>query len=262
MLLGCTPLFDTQNQELVPSISPSSTIEDVDSYLKKVFVTVSDGSRLGCDIICWIDGFGFCYNIGSKYEIENYSISFEKKEDIENYSVYYILLQEKDAQPNTRCLGEIKCNRSFSKNIYGVPYILDIWLSESAELKPIWLDWNCFKRDGDTEAEVGFIRSYNIEKSEITVSLGEQGKIAVDFPVGVLEESVQEERLLFKTIPDTIFTIWGEGAEMLVTEERFFQLLKNGYLEPFDEKNGWFDIGFYIGRSGDNLLYLREMYTS
>ena len=83
---------------------------------------------------------------------------------------------------------------------------------------------------------------------------GKLGQESVDFPIGVLKETISDEQTTLRITSNTLLTVWGDEMEMIVTPNRFFKLLESGY--PYEEMD------FYFCYENGEMLYLREIYQS
>ena len=65
----------TVTQTPVVTFNPLNVVVNPDSLLNLgIEMEVTDGEQYGCDVVCWFDGFGYCYNVedgkAASYEIQ------------------------------------------------------------------------------------------------------------------------------------------------------------------------------------------------
>ena len=242
-----------------------STIEEIESYVCNIQTSVSSGLDYGCDLVCWIDGFGFLYNVDNPGSAEDYSIHFRLNELNNSCVIYSVFLQKTAPTLISYKIGELRYGLPLSNNIYGIPYLINVRLCDSADLKPVWIDRALLHQKTEREIEksgVGVIRRYNSENQEIIMSSAELNQKKGDFPVSINQETIDKEEMCLSITPNTIIIVWGEDMEMLVTANSFFRLLNAGYIGEHNEKESYFPIGFYIGIEDNRLICLQELYES
>ena len=219
----------------------------------------------GCDLVCWIDGFGFLYNVDNPGSAEDYSIHFRLNELNNSCVIYSVFLQKTVPTFISYKIGELRYGLPLSNNIYGIPYLINVRLCDSADLKPVWIDRTLLHQKTEREIKksgVGVIRRYNSENQEIIMSSAELNQKKGDFPVSINQETIDKEEMCLSITPNTIIIVWGEDMEMLVTANSFFRLLNAGYIGEYNDKESYFPIGFYIGIEDNRLIYLQELYES
>ncbi|GEM_PF-6192641 len=242
-----------------------STIEEIESYVCSIQTSVSSGLDYGCDLVCWIDGFGFLYNVDNLGSAEDYSIHFRLNELNNSCVIYSVFLQKTAPTFISYKIGELRYGLPLSNNIYGIPYLINVRLCDSADLKPVWIDRTLLHQKTEREIEksgVGVIRRYNSENQEIIMSSAELNQKKGDFPVSINQETIDKEEMCLSITPNTIIIVWGEDMEMLVTANSFFRLLNAGYIGEYNEKESYYPIGFYIWIEDNRLIYLQELYES
>ena len=269
MIMGCVLenhyLKQQESPEPRTQDSSISTIEEIESYVCNIQTSVSSGLDYGCDLVCWIDGFGFLYNVDNPGSAEDYSIHFRLNELNNSCVIYPVFLQKTAPTFISYKIGELRYGLPLSNNIYGIPYLINVRLCDSADLKPVWIDRTLLHQKTEREIEksgVGVIRRYNSENQEIIMSSAELNQKKGDFPVSINQETIDKEKMCLSITPNTIIIVWGEDMEMLVTANSFFRLLNAGYIGEYNEKESYFPIGFYIGIEDNRLIYLQELYES
>lgn len=269
MIMGCVLenhyLKQQESPEPRTQDSSISTIEEIESYVCNIQTLVSSGLDYGCDLVCWIDGFGFLYNVDNPGSAEDYSIHFRLNELNNSCVIYSVFLQKTVPTFISYKIGELRYGLPLSNNIYGIPYLINVRLCDSADLKPVWIDRTLLHQKTEREIEksgVGVIRRYNSENQEIIMSSAELNQKKGDFPVSINQKTIDKEEMCLSITPNTIIIVWGEDMEMLVTANSFFRLLNAGYIGEYNEKESYFPIGFYIGIEDNRLIYLQELYES
>ena len=220
------------------------------NYLRQLSVELTEGTKYGCDLLCFIDEYGLCYNLPEGTSRKQVLVHFELFKNEKQLVQYKMLLNVEDQQ---YCLGEL--------NVFvGAPtpwHSLCIRNSPICDLQPIWIDWSMvqtFLEKVPKTERAGIIQQYNTAEQEVTVMEGKLGQESVDFPIGVLKETISDEQTTLRITSNTLLTVWGDEMEMIVTPNRFFKLLESGY--PYEEMD------FYFCYENGEMLYLREIYQS
>lgn len=226
-------LLPAANEEghIVTETAPPKTESDIG-----ILMEVSDGQQYGCDVVCWFDGFGFCYNVESEkegpYKIElsnkltaaevysdNDKLSFP--EDSIGYCVYL-------------CSETVSYRIGFLRileepHIWGYGTLFELLTEEDpqAELLP-------------EDPQVGFLWENDAAWFE---DVNEDGSILIqptffeETDVGFDEvDDVEEEPFYVEITDESCIMICffdSQRPGMIVTKERMMQLVLYGYFTEY-----------------------------
>ena len=242
-----------------PENSNGLSKEQADAFVSGLSVEFEDGNRFGCDLVCYLDGYGTCYNVGDKDAWKAASLRFERLET-GIVKLHYENVQYKtylSAGGQSHLVGLLVVTESgYFFNPYPSEQNLELY-SESIDFSAVDFD----------PKQVGVIRSFDAEKREITVSFGKYIEPHDDFFGGLDYGSISEEQTTLRITDDTVLTLLPAVSiayESLVKPDRFFRFvtehtyyIHHGGDTLFDDDRG---IAFFIGCDGDTLRYLRQIY--
>lgn len=189
---------------------------------------IAAGERYGCDIVLWLDGFGLCYDLDDRWTNDPTACSITLEES-ETDGHELVFLQDGTEK---YCLGELSYRDSGFA--YGCRYRIDP-RSPQAQLHPTSIPWDACKADlaaghlALTEAP-GIVRSFNAEHHIVNISIGEFAMDDMDDGVPYIpKESISEEVLSLRVAENALLIVWWDCGETVVTRDRFFRLLEQGY---------------------------------
>lgn len=193
---------------------------------KELLITA--GERYGCDIVFWLDGFGLCYDLDDRWTNDPTACSITLEES-ETDGHELVFLQDGTEK---YCLGELSYRDSGFA--YGCRYLIDP-RSPQAQLHPTSIPWDACKADlaaghrALTEAP-GIVRSFDSKDCIVNISIGEFAMDDMDDGVPYIpKESISEEVLSLRVAENALLIVWWDWGETVVTRDRFFRLLEQGY---------------------------------
>ena len=225
---------------------------------------VTDGKALGCDILVFVDGFGLGFDVDGK-KASACSVTVEEKatQDVEPYETHRVLLHIGE---ETYGLGELRFDTTklSEPNLYGVLYTWVVMDSDLADLEPADLDWTLVgsKKDGKEKVfngeSAGLIASFDTAAQSIAVFTAKQKYLGGE-EYEFLPDSISKKTVTLTVPEDAILSIMGEEYRMLVSRDRFFALLENGYIGFLSGEEEDLFVGCELGYSKGKLKYLREI---
>ncbi len=255
------PLPVRPEEKKEPLMAAEEAAADTDGI--SLFVT--DGEPYGTDIICWIDGFGLCYEL--KTDPENAVLSIEKEavQDIEPFETHRLLLQ---ADGKSYCLAELRFDtlEPEKKTLFLTPYDLVIMDSDLVDLAPSGADWEKIapmEKKGEIvfdTVHAGIICGFDEKAETIEVLTMETAGFSEEYGIVLLPDTTASEPITLKVPESAVLAVQGDEYELLVTRDRFFALLREGYVGLIgNEENEDMFTGCFIGYNGDTLNYLCEI---
>lgn len=242
-------------QEDAPPTGGPSVLDE--TQLPEVWV--EDGAPYGCGIVCFVDGFGLCYDLDG-IDASECAAEVERSvtQDIEPFETHRLLLR---VDGETFCLGELRfdTSRPDERNEYDAPYDLVVMDSDLCELEPVPPEPEGEAVSADDAADalwLGFLNGFDASANTIDVTALQM----TETDDGILfSDEPEAERTLHLHVPeDAILLLWGAEYEMPVTCERFFRLLKAGYAGLLPSEDEDLFTGFFLEFEGDTLRLLRE----
>ena len=243
-----------------PATSSDLSKEQADAFVNGLSVEFEDGSPYGCDLVCYIDGFGTCLNVGDPSAFERASLRYEfLSRNNQNGSIDYAKILS--VGELTYYTGDITVFADGDQLVYGEEWNDEYPFADASILvpvNPLMMDRNqsCPKR-------CCVIRSFDPVNRTVTVSFGLQEEMSSDIPGEYVDySSIEAEQITLKVTDETFLTLIGNVYDTLVKPDRFFRFFEEYEfidLYLFDENNEDASIGFWIGVDGDTLLYLCEM---
>jgi beta-lactamase regulating signal transducer with metallopeptidase domain len=242
-----------------PATSSDLSKEQADAFVNGLSVGFEDGAPYGCDLVCYIDGFGECLNIDDPEAYKSASLRFEPTEErimpIYPHFTYAKILCVGDRE---YYLGNIRLSKSDDQMQKYEFRDNDRTGIDASIFVPV--DSSMMERNRACPERVCVIKAFDAEKREVTISFAELDEPEEDgYPAAVNYDAVEEETYTFRVTDDTMLSLIVD-YQALVKPNRFFK-----YLEAF----GWMylytdsddpGVGFWIGIDGDTLLYLCEVY--
>lgn len=243
-----------------PATSSDLSKEQADAFVNGLSVEFEDGSPYGCDLVCYIDGFGTCLNVGDPSAFERASLRYELlSRNKQSGSIDYAKILS--VGELTYYIGDITVFADGDRLVYGEEWNDEYPFADASILvpvNPLMMDRNqsCPKR-------CCVIRSFDPVNRTVTVSFGLQEEMSADIPGEYVDySSIETEQITLKVTDETFLTLIGNVYDTLVKPNRFFRFFEEYEfidLYLFDENNEDASIGFWIGVDGDTLLYLCEM---
>lgn len=191
-------------------------------------ILITAGERYGCDIVFWLDGFGLCYDLGDRWTNDPIACSIMLEESATD-GHELVFLQDGTEK---YCLGELSYRDSGFA--YGCRYRIDP-RSPQAQLHPTSIPWDACKADlaaghrALTEAP-GIVQSFDSKDCIVNISIGEFAMDDMDDGVPYIpKESISEEVLSLRVAENALLIVWWDWGETVVTRDRFFRLLEQGY---------------------------------
>ena len=232
------------------------TQAQADAFVRELPVEFVDGSSYGCDLVCFLDGFGECVDVGDAQAAAHASLRFELLEKQSTRIVYNKLLRVGERE---FYLGNVKVFARERKLKYFQDRDRNHPSADAALFVPV--DPSMIARNRACVERAGVIRAFDADKREVTVSFAEVYEPGNGYPKEVEYETVRDEQLTLRVTEDTFLSLITD-FEYLVRPERFFRYLEENryYLHSGDDYDDW-GIGFWIGSVDDEtLLYLCEVY--
>lgn len=263
------PLTPLPSQEIAvssettpqPTKSGDLSKEQADAFVSGLSVEFEDGAPYGCDLVCYIDGFGKCLNIGDPEAYKSASLRFEPTEErikpIYPHFTYAKILSVGDRE---YYLGNIRVSKSDDQMREN-----EFWDTDRPDADAsifVTVDSSMMERNRACPERVCVIKAFDAEKREVTISFAELDKPEEDgYPATVNYDAVEEETYTFRVTDDTMLSLIVD-YQVLVKSDRFFRYLEEfqWYLNGIGYDEDDYGIGFWIGFDGDALLYLCEVY--
>lgn len=213
---------------------------------------IVSGSQYGCDIILYLDGFGYAYDLGTTdVTIERCRVEFERGNDDGDYRVFLCY----DGQ--RYCVGLLNSyDDGMTDPVYGCSYLYDTSVDDVERFPVKFLNEQLPQFDF---SKGGIIRSFDAANYTLdycpTLIFIDQGYF--DWLVPIDDDSIitvyvpQDATLIVRAMDDS--------CDVLVTRERLFALLEYGYIgllpySGFDEAYACF-----IDNEDGQLVYLKEI---
>ncbi len=225
---------------------------------------VADGALYGCDLVCFVDGYGLCCNLGGE-RADRCRAEVERAvtPDVPPFESHRLLLY---ADGEAYCLGELRYNTENpqAKNIYGLSYELVVMDSDLVDIEPVEIAWERIAPMERGEevlfdtVHAGFLSSFDESAQTVGIVTLEMGEVSED-AIEILPDTIGEEETFARVTDRTILTVIGSEYEMPVTRERFFQLLADGYVGFFAPDDEDYFVGCFLRIENGELRYLREM---
>ena len=247
--------------EATPEPAKSSDLskEQADAFVNGLSVEFEDGAPYGCDLVCYIDGFGECLNIDDPEAYKSASLRFEPTEErIKPTYPHFTYAKILCVEDQEYYLGNIRLSKSDDQMQKYEFRDNDRSGIDASIFVPV--DSSMMERNRACPERVCVIKAFDTEKREVTISFAELDEPEEDgYPATVNYDAVEEETYTFRVTDDTMLSLIVD-YQALVKPDRFFK-----YLEAF----GWMylytdsddpGVGFWIGIDGDTLLYLCEVY--
>jgi hypothetical protein len=225
-----TPITAENNNIVIETIKPN----EVTSI--GIEMSVTDGQPYGCDVICWFDGFGFCYNV-EKAENATYTIQLGEKvtvsevyaedEDISfprDSSGYCVYLASETISYRIGFLRILD-----KPHIWGYGTFFELLTEEDpqAELLPEEPEV-----DYQWEEDAAWFEEVNEDGS---ISMIPTEFEETDYGFDEVEDA-EGESLSVKIADEAIIMICffdSQRPDMLVTKERMMQLIRDGYFMEY-----------------------------
>jgi hypothetical protein len=242
-----------------PATSSDLSQERADAFVNGLSVEFEDGAPYSCDLVCYIDGFGECLNIGDPEAYKSASVRFEPTEErIKPTYPHFTYAKILCVGDREYYLGNIRLSKSDDQMQKYEFRDNDRTGIDASIFVPV--DSSMMERNRACPERVCVIKAFDAEKREVTISFAELDEPEEDgYPAAVNYDAVEEETYTFRVTDDTMLSLIVD-YQALVKPNRFFK-----YLEAF----GWMylytdsddpGVGFWIGIDGDTLLYLCEVY--
>ncbi len=244
-----------------PATSSNLSKEQADAFVNGLSVEFEDGAPYGCDLVCYIDGFGKCLNIGDPEAYKSASLRFEPTEErikpIYPHFTYAKILSVGDRE---YYLGNIRVSKSDDQMRENEFWDMDRPDADASIF--VAVDSSMMERNRACPERVCVIKAFNAEKREVTISFAELDEPEEDgYPATVNYDAVEEETYAFRVTDNTMLSLIVD-YQVLVKSDRFFRYLEEfqWYLNGIGYDEDDYGIGFWIGIDGDTLLYLCEVY--
>ena len=241
-----------------PANSSDLSQEQADAFVNGLSVEFEDGAPYGCDLVCYIDGFGKCLNIDDPEAYKSASLRFEPTEErIKPTYPRFTYAKILCVGDREYYLGNIRISKSDDQM-----QKYEFWDNDRSGIDAsifVPVDSSMMERNRACPERVCVIKAFDAEKREVTISFAELDEPEEDgYPATVNYDAVEEETYTFRVTDDTMLSLIVD-YQAIVKPDRFFK-----YLEAF----GWMylytdsddpGVGFWIGIDGDTLLYLCEV---
>ena len=216
------PLHKVVNRDNVPDLG--------------IQMEVTDGERYGCDLVCWIDGFGYCYDLedaeNSTYEIrlspklsasEVFSAGYSQQEAYidSGYGVYLT------SETRTYRIGFLRILNTPHMWGYGTYFELLVEYDPQVDLFPVepqlkklWGDVAAWFESGQDDG--------HLLMHPTRYRAGDSGYEEVDGARG--------EPCPVKITEETLITICffdSEQPDMVLSRDRMLQLVRDGYFMEY-----------------------------
>ena len=244
---------------------PLMAAEEAAADTEGISLSVTDGEPFGTNIVCWIDGFGLCYELKTDPGKAVLSVEREVVQDIEPFETHRLLLQ---ADGKTYCLAELRFDtlEPEKKTLFLTPYDLVIMDSDLVDLVPSGADWEKIapmEKKGETvfdTVHAGIICGFDEKAETIEVLTLETAGFSEEYGIVLLPDTIADRPVTLKVPESAVLAVQGDEYELLVTRDRFFALLREGYIGLIgNEENEDMFTGCFIGYNGDTLNYLCEI---
>lgn len=226
---------------------------------------VTDGEPYGTGIVCWVDGFGICYDLETDSDRAVLSVEKDAVQDIEPFETHRLLLE---ADGKTCCLAELRFDtlEPEKRTLYKVPYDLVIMDSDLVDFIPSGADWEKIapmEKNGETvfdTVHAAIICGFDESTKTIDVMTMKTAGYSPEYGIVLLPETLNDERVTLEVPESAVLAVQSDEYELLVTRDRFFALLKEGYVGFIgNEETEDMFTGCFIGYNGNTLTYLCEI---
>lgn len=232
--------------------------------IKTIRLSVESGNHYGTSIVCWIDGYGLCYDINLPLEQCTLTVETEATQDIDPYETHRLLLQN---GTDVYCLAELRFDTTAprERNIYGVPYELVIMDSDLTDLAPVGADWEKIApmtKNGETvfdTVHAGQLVSFDADRKTIDLITFQISDIDKEYGIVLQQDSIADEPVRIIIPEDAVLAANGKEYELLISRDRFFALLESGYIGFLPAEDEDLFVGCFIGIENDTLRYLCEI---
>ncbi len=235
--------------------------EQADAFINGLSVEFEDGAPYGCDLVCYIDGFGTCLNVGDPDAYKSASLRFEPTEErvepIYPHFTYAEILSAGNREYYLRNIRVFKTESGDSMQKHET-WDMDRPDADASIFVPI--DPSLMERNRACPERACVIKSFDAENRTVTVSFASVDMPENDYDLRTVNyDDIQKETHTLRISDDTMLTLIPD-YEALVKPDRFFR-----YLEEF----GWYldradgdyrGIGFWIGCDDNTILYLCEVF--
>ena len=219
---------------------------------------VLDGAPFGTDIVCFADGFGYAYDIEG-WDASDCRLTVEPTatQDLPPYESHRLLLE---VGGETFCLAELRYNTEHlnETNVFGLNYEWVVWDSDLVELTPASAKLPSGKKLTECAA---FLDSFDAEAHTLSLYTAKSLSTGPDEPLAVDYDTIGDTPVVLTVGEDAALAVLNENGEvMLVTRDRLFGLLADGYIGLLPAPDSDEFTGCRIGYEGETLRYLAEAY--
>ena len=265
-----TPVAEPEEETIAPAEpeemkEPLLASETAKADTSGIVLDVTDGEPYGTGIVCWVDGFGLCYELETDAGKAVLSVEKTAIQDIEPFETHRLLLT---ADGVTYCLAELRYDtlEPEKRTLYKLPYDLVIMDSDLVDLIPSGADWEKIapmEKNGETvfdSVHACIICGYDEAAQTVDVFTMETAGFSEDYGIVLLPDTFSDDRLTLKVADHSVLAVQGDEYELLLTRDRFFALLREAYVGFIgNEENEDMFTGCFIGYNGDTLTYLCEI---
>ena len=245
--------------------APLMSTQNAKADTTGIELSVTGGEIYGTGIVCWIDGFGLCYDLKTDPAKAVLSVEQEAVQDIEPFETHRLLLT---ADGKTYCLAELRFDtlEPEKKTLYGLKYDLVIMDSDLVDLAPSGADWEKIapmEKNGETVFDyvhAGIICGFDGTGKTIDVMTVETAGFSEEYGIVLLPDTFRDEWITLKVPDGAVLALQGDEYELLLTRDRFFALLSESYSGFIgNEENEDMFTGCFIGYNENTLRYLCEI---
>ena len=243
-----------------PSEESDFTQEQADAFVNGLSVKMIDGHPYGCDLVCFLDGYGMCIDVGEEHAAESASLRFHflsfSERDVQRYQYHSQITYSAYLYIGNQrfCVGLLEATAPQGQFTYIFsPFYGDCVIIDPDPVRLGAVDFDPLR--------AGVIRSFDAEKREVTVSFAELINDEDGFPY-IPNDSIQLGQITLRVTDDTLLALLAytfSDCRVLTTPDGFFRMLEKDDSYQY-QQDGWRGNGFYIGYDGDTLLYLCELY--
>lgn len=197
---------------------------------------VTDGKRYGCDIVCWFDGFGYCYNVK---DAENSSCEIRLSPKLSSFEVFSEGYSHQEAyidsgygvylttETRTYRIGFLRVLNK--PHIYGYGTFFELLVEDDPQVDLFPVEPQCENQWGDNaawfecEQKDGRLLMYPTKYTWSDTCYDEvDGAKGEPYPIEITDETV---------IMICFFD--SEWPYMIVSEERMMRLVRDGYFMEY-----------------------------